>query len=89
MPKSSKQKLAYMAEYQKTPENVAKRVARNRARREALREGLVKKGDNLEVDHKKMLDAGGSTAKSNTRIVDEATNAGWRKRAPSLYGKNK
>ena len=37
MPKSSKAKLAYMAEYQKKPENVDKRVERNNARRAAIR----------------------------------------------------
>ena len=41
MTKSSKAKLEYMAEYQKRPENVDKRVERNRARREAIREGVV------------------------------------------------
>lgn len=77
--KSSKQKLEYMAEYQKSPEEVRKRVARNRARREALREGIVKKGDGKEIDHKIPLDRGGSTAKSNTRVVDAKKNRGWRK----------
>ena len=41
--KSSKQKLAYQAEYQKRPENVEKRVDRNRVRRQALAAGIVKK----------------------------------------------
>lgn len=77
--KSSKQKLEYMAEHQKSPEEVRKRVARNRARREALREGIVKKGDGKEIDHKIPLDRGGSTAKSNTRVVDAKKNRGWRK----------
>lgn len=77
--KSSKQKLEYMAEYQKSPEEVRKRVARNRARREALRDGVVKKGDGKEIDHKIPLDRGGSTAKSNTRVVDAKKNRGWRK----------
>ena len=46
--KSSKQKLAYQAEYQKRPENVEKRVDRNRVRRQALAAGIVKKGDGTE-----------------------------------------
>jgi hypothetical protein len=86
MPKSSKAKLAYMAERQKSPEEVDKRVARNRARREAIREGVVKKGDGLELDHKKMLDQGGSYDKSNTRVVSAAENRSWRKRNPKAYG---
>lgn len=77
--KSSKQKLEYMSEYQKSPEEVRKRVARNKARREAIRDGVVKKGDNKEIDHKVPLDRGGSTAKSNTRVVDAKKNRAWRK----------
>jgi hypothetical protein len=87
MPKTSKAKLEYMAEYQKQPSEVKKRVARNQARANAIKDGLVSKGDNKEVDHKKMLDAGGSTAKSNTRIVDKSENRGWRKDHPKQYGK--
>jgi len=87
MPKTSKAKLEYMAEYQKQPSEVKKRVERNLARAHALKEGKVHKGDNLEVDHKKMLDAGGSNAKSNTRVVTKAENRGWRKEHPKQYGK--
>ena len=86
MPKSSPQKLKYMAERQKSPEEVAKRVARNRARREAIRNGDVKKGDGKEIDHKRMLDQGGSKDGSNTRIVDASYNRAWRKRNPKAYG---
>lgn len=50
------------------------RAARNRARREALREGRVHKGDNKEVDHIKGLGEGGSTKKSNTRVVSRTFN---------------
>jgi hypothetical protein len=89
MPKTSKAKLEYMAEYQKRPENVKKRVERNAARREALREGLVHKGDDKEVDHKKMLDEGGTNAKSNQRVIPAEKNRGWRKDHPGVYGKNK
>lgn len=89
MTASSKAKLAYMASYQKQPEQVDKRVARNKARREAIREGAVKKGDGKEIDHRRMLDAGGSNDKSNRRVVDAATNRGWRKNNPGVYGKNK
>lgn len=86
MPKTSAKKLAYMAEYQKRPENVDKRVERNKARREALREGAVHKGDDKEIDHKRMLDEGGSNARSNRRVVDASTNRGWRKKNPRAYG---
>lgn len=89
MTKSSKQKLAYMAEYQKKPENVEKRVDRNRARRHAEAAGLVHKGDGREIDHKKMLDKGGSDKDSNTRVVSAAENRAWRKNNPDAYGKKK
>lgn len=89
MPKSSKAKLAYMAEYQKKPENVAKRVERNAARRDALREGIVHKGDGKEIDHRTPLDKGGSNAKSNQRVVSASENRAWRKDHPDMYGKNK
>lgn len=89
MPKSSAAKLAYQAEYQKQPEQVAKRVARNKARREALRDGAVSKGDGKEIDHKQMLDRGGSNDKSNRRVVSASENRAWRERDPKAYGKNK
>jgi hypothetical protein len=89
MTKSSKAKLEYMAEYQKRPENVEKRVDRNRARRHAIADGKVKVGDGKEVDHKKMLDKGGSDKDSNTRVVDASTNRAWRKDHPEAYGKGK
>lgn len=89
MPKSSARKLAYQAEYQKRPENVEKRVDRNRARRHAEAAGLVHKGDGKEVDHVRMLDAGGSDKDSNTRVVSAAQNRGWRKDHPGAYGKKK
>lgn len=89
MPKSSKAKLEYMAEYQKRPENVEKRVDRNRARRHAEAAGLVHKGDGKEVDHKVMLDKGGSGSDKNTRVVSAAENRAWRARNPEVYGKGK
>ena len=89
MPKSSPTKLKYMAEYQAKPENVEKRVDRNRARRHAEAAGLVHKGDGREVDHKKMLDKGGSDKDSNTRVLSAAENRAWRAKQPDAYGKKK
>lgn len=89
MTKSSKQKLAYQAEYQKSPEEVAKRVARNKARRHAIADGKVKVGDGKEIDHKVMLDKGGSAKDSNTRVLSAEANRGWRGREPGAYGKGK
>ena len=89
MPKSTPAKLAYMAERQKAPAEVAKRVARNKARREAIADGTVRKGDGKEIDHKRMLDKGGSTAKSNTRVVSASENRAWRAKSPDAYTKKK
>jgi hypothetical protein len=72
--------------YQAQPAQVAKRVARNKARGEALKAGLVTKGDGKDVDHKKMLDSGGTNAKSNLRVVDAKENRAWRKHNPKAYG---
>jgi len=77
--KTSKKKLEYMAEYQKSPEEIKKREARNRARYQAEKAGKVHKGDGKEVDHIKRLAKGGSEDASNTRVVSAAKNRGWRK----------
>lgn len=87
MTKSSKQELETKAAYNKRPDVQDKRVDQNRARRQALADGTAHKGDHTNVDHKKPLDAGGSSAKPNTRVVDETFNKGWRKRQPGMYGK--
>jgi len=76
--KSTKEKLEYMAEYQKKPENVEKRVDRNRARRHAIAEGKASVGDGKDVDHKNPLRKGGSGADSNTRVISRSKNRSWR-----------
>lgn len=87
MPKSTKAKLAYMAEYQKQPSEVDKRVERNAARRLAIREGKAHVGDGMQVDHVVALDAGGTNAPSNTRVISTKKNEAWRKTKPKMYGK--
>lgn len=89
MTKSSKAKLEYMAEYQKRPENVEKRVDRNRARRHAIAAGKAHVGDGTDVDHKVPLDKGGSDKDSNTRVVSRSDNRGWRKDHGDMYGGKK
>jgi len=86
MAKSSKKKLAYMAAYQKRPENVEKRVDRNRARRHAIKAGTARVGDGKDVDHRRPLDSGGSDKDSNTRVASRKKNRGWRKSHPKNYG---
>ncbi len=89
MPKSSKAKLEYQREYNARPENVNKREKNNAARQAAIREGKARVGDGTNVDHKVMLDKGGTNAKSNLRVVSEKENKGWRKDHPEVYGKGK
>ena len=89
MPKSSPQELKTKAAYNARPSVTAKRVLNNAARREAIAKGLAKVGDGKDVDHKKMLDAGGTNAPSNLRVLDRKTNRGWRKTSPEQYGKKK
>lgn len=89
MPKSSKRELATKAAYNKRPSVQKKRVANNKARREAIKDGRAKKGDGKDVHHVKPLDKGGSTKKSNTRVVSKKSNRGWRKDHPEMYTKGK
>ena len=58
-------------EHTKKKNRVSERSARNKARREA---GL-KVGDPREADHKKPLSEGGSTKKSNVRVISRKANA--------------
>jgi hypothetical protein len=60
--------------YDGTPAVKKKRAARNKARRMLEREGVVKKGDGKDVDHKTPLSKGGSTDRSNLRAVPASKN---------------
>lgn len=87
MNKGGAKKAAYDKAYNARPDQVKKRTMRNQARAQAIKEGVVSKGDNKDIDHKQMLDQGGSNSKSNLRAISETTNRGWRKRNPKAYGK--
>ena len=78
MAKTAQQKRSDKA-YAARPEQIANRVKRNKARRQALVAGLVQKGDSKEIDHRTPLIKGGSNDPSNRRVVDAASNRGWRK----------
>lgn len=85
MNKGGKAKAAYDKAYNAKPDQLKKRAERNAARREYEKEhGNLP--SNVDVDHKKMLDSGGSNAKSNLRAVDQKTNRGWRKTHGKNYG---
>jgi len=70
-------KRDYRAEYDKyqgTPDQKKNRAKRNAARSQLMKEGRVSKGDGMDVDHKKPLSKGGSTAASNLRAVSKNVN---------------
>jgi hypothetical protein len=50
------------------------RVSRNQARSEMEKAGKVHKGDGKQVDHTKPLSTGGSTSRSNLRVVPSGVN---------------
>ena len=82
-------------EMQKKRGELADRMERQRARRAMDKTGADKNGngkadkrEGKDIDHVKPLSKGGSTAKSNTRVVSEAQNKGWRKKHPTMYGKS-
>jgi len=60
--------------YQSSPEQIANRAERNAARAALMKKGLVKKGDGLDVDHKRPIVKGGTNAPSNLRAVPASQN---------------
>ena len=60
--------------YQGTAEQKKNRAKRNAARRQLAKEGRVSQGDGMDVDHKKPLSKGGSTAATNLRAVSKTVN---------------
>ena len=63
-----------VALYTSKPEVKKKRAEQNAARREMERAGKVHKGDGKDVDHRVPLSRGGSTNKSNLRVVPAGQN---------------
>lgn len=74
--KNGKRNYKAELEWEKTskPNRVKERAARNTARSIMEKEGKVHKGDGKQVDHKKELVRGGSTGRSNLRVVSDKTN---------------
>lgn len=66
--------------YNATPENIEKRSMRNQARAKLAKEGLVKKGDGKDVDHKNPVRSGGGNSRSNLRVVSASKNRAWAKK---------
>lgn len=67
--------------WQASKEQKTRRAQRNKARRAAIREGLVKKGDDKELDHIGSNRRG--TLGNKVRVVSKTTN---RKRQPKRNG---
>jgi hypothetical protein len=63
-----------VALYTSKPSVVKKREEQNKARRMMEKAGKVHKGDGKDVDHKTPLSKGGSTTKSNLRVVPASVN---------------
>lgn len=61
-------------EYHADEKQKKNRAKRNAARRELEKEGVVRKGDGKDVDHKRPLSKGGSNHRSNLRAVDKSKN---------------
>ena len=69
--------------YTSKPEVVKKRVEQNKARRIMEREGKVSKGDGKDVDHRKPLSKGGTSDRSNLRVVPASTNRSFARNSDS------
>jgi 5-methylcytosine-specific restriction endonuclease McrA len=63
--------------YNSSPEMIRRRSMNNQARAQLSKEGLVRKGDGMDVDHKRMLDRGGGNSRSNLRVLSQKANRGW------------
>ena len=68
-------KRDYKKEREWEKENGDKRGKARSARNKARREAGLKVGDPREADHKKPLSEGGSTKKSNVRVISRKANA--------------
>lgn len=65
-------------EYHSKPEQIENRSQRNQARRIMEKAGKVRKGDGLDVDHRRAIRHGGSNSEENLRAVPKGRNRGWR-----------
>jgi hypothetical protein len=72
-----------VARYTSKPSVIRKRVEQNKARRMMEKAGKVHKGDGKDVDHTKPLSKGGTTTKSNLRVVSRSANRSFSRRADS------
>lgn len=84
MPYTTNGKRDYKKEYRlyhSRPEQIRNRTARTTARRQANAAGITHKGDGKDIDHRIPLSQGGSTGKSNQRVVSASTNRSFSRNA--------
>lgn len=77
MPYMKGGKRDYKREYEKyhsREDQIKNRSERTVARRQANESGITKKGDGKDLDHKKPLSKGGSSSRSNLRVVSASSN---------------
>lgn len=77
MPYQRNGKRNYKLEYElyhSRPEQRKNRSERTIARNEAIKDGRVHRGDGKDIDHIKPISKGGSTSRSNTRVVSQSSN---------------
>lgn len=78
--KNPASKRDYQHEYAiESPQRKKFRAKRNAARRELIREGVVRKGDGKDVDHKVPLSKGGGTSRSNLRPQSAHSNRSYKR----------
>lgn len=79
---------AEYANYQGKPEQIKNRAERNAARAQLEKAGKVRKGDGMDVDHKKPVSKGGTNAAGNLRAVPKSANRSYARNSDgSMKGK--
>ena len=63
--------------YQGQPDQLINRAKRNGARATLAKKGRVHKGDGKDVDHKKAMKNGGTSADGNLRVLSKGKNRGF------------
>ena len=81
MPRNPRDYKKEYASYDGTEAVKKKRALRNKARRMMVREGVVKKGDGKDVDHKRPLSKGGNSNRSNLRAVPARSNRSYKRKS--------
>ena len=72
----------YKDEYQKyqgSDKQKKNRAKRNKARAMLEVEGLVKKHDGKDIDHKKALSKRGSNSRANLQVISQSSNRSYKR----------